>query len=84
MSGVEIEFSADDGERGTQEEYGGTETETGRSPPPSTAATTRASRIQGQSARQTAGTRLLIRDDSSCADNAALGPRWSPKDPRQS
>lgn len=48
MSGVEIEFSVQDGEGGTQDDDGGTENEAGDSRTQASTTTGRPSRIQGQ------------------------------------
>ena len=49
MSGVEFEFSVEDGESGTQEDDGGTETEAGDSRTQASSTNTRGpSRIQGK------------------------------------
>lgn len=48
MSGVEIEFSVENGESGTQDDDGGIETEAGDSRTQASTTTGRPSRIQGQ------------------------------------
>ena len=84
MSGVEIEFSLDDGENGTQEEDAGTETETGELQTQPASATRARSRIQGEKWPGNCGSTSLRLIGSPYANPAASWTRRPPPNVCQS
>lgn len=82
LSGVDIEFSIEDGEGEEQDDDGDTGTETGESPAPRPETT--ASRIQGQWSTLGLSPMMLKYEYSELsprADYAALWARWTSQDP---